>query len=1166
MIIKVTCKEFFAYANGEGPANKNIGCKRKVYAFDLNEDILNEMSNEIAKHLSIKHKFMFPNIIYHDPNTSRRSDRRNEIQSMVKAHADLSVRKWKEANPTILIPNPLPHDHDVDTLYEAAGLYHYDDQAPREYTLKDSKCGEIAGESTVTRDLQLLLDFNNASKYEFGKSFYHIPSMDVSSIAVRLKGMSQKRKNQYHFYTKALMDSGESFVQPVIDGHYRALYNADSTILSTLSPQLQVTMQKSFGDELGKFECPGTTLPQTALLVQQNNRKTVMEAYGPFFKLYRSNITITNSKAESFFFVDPVPLCLLNLHHPDMLSVVKEFKKSSTDDAFLMSPNLTNRSKMRVGGTVEDIFKEHLSRTELNVSYKGSVPLVLRVYLDGALVSNNSNLSMTPILVGVENLHPDIQTSLAAKTLTGYYPNIKMDRGKKSQAPTIKQQYWHAFLGDLITVIDTYHDMGGIVVDVPQEYAGLGSDTTSMMSTKFFPYICAFGKLVNNIENHKNILRDCLDIDGPERYKAMCIYKSCPSCVLPVGSSNFLKPLEDHDRRQQDLIMEFYYANEGHYKKNKTILDWKEKWSMRPIKNAMWERSCIPTDVYRIITTDILHGIMHGMYAYVLANQVFIFKRNKLSVAIMALMDAQSDEFTLFCSPMYTIKEGVAKVDVTRQVRLRKLEIELNSTAVNLVSSDAVTTWIHASHIVIGYGDTCALGRKGNDLHHFRMIINLITLILVELQTDDIRVLTEWAQKVNTMVDGLILLFQDPHMYSKEGTEKMHRMRHLVEDFVTHGNFKSPNTAHWEKGHRWFTKWAFDRVGRHGRQHANLPPLAKMILEVYTMFLATFFMRDQGPAPFRPENKKKPVPLNPEESVRPEVTKKTPRVHKVGYVETKMATVKLQESSPNEKVNKIYRTAYQHCLEEVRDGTLDSKDTAPPLLANAKFYKQVYKSFTMTTTLSVIKKDSHVLQAPDKRYGQVYNIEDVVVLEAAPGDTAQFAVIDAIVLDDTGPTSKIFLLLEYCYAPLRAKDSVQAAKNKGSVEATKNCVFCNEDDFYQVSNCIAQECRICLPVRSATYESSDSESSESDDDEGNSKTKNKKPPDHDASMMELIKTFPDLHRIPFKHYHTTGMVDLVEIGNVVTKAHMIRDHRAFRPANSSSKRGFFDMAQTLRNM
>jgi hypothetical protein len=74
----------------------------------------------------------------------------------------------------------------------------------------------------------------------------------------------------------------------------------------------------------------------------------------------------------------------------------------------------------------------------------------------------------------------------------------------------------------------------------------------------------------------------------------------------------------------------------------------------------------------------------------------------------------------------------------------------------------------------------------------------------------------------------------------------------------------------------------------------------------------------------------------------------------------------------------------------------------------------------------------------------------------------------------------------------------------------------------------------------------------------------KKPRDHDESMQKLLELFPDLHHIPFQHYHTTGSVDLVEIGNVVTKINMIRDHRAYQV--KSKNRAFFYLEDTLRNM
>lgn len=76
--------------------------------------------------------------------------------------------------------------------------------------------------------------------------------------------------------------------------------------------------------------------------------------------------------------------------------------------------------------------------------------------------------------------------------------------------------------------------------------------------------------------------------------------------------------------------------------------------------------------------------------------------------------------------------------------------------------------------------------------------------------------------------------------------------------------------------------------------------------------------------------------------------------------------------------------------------------------------------------------------------------------------------------------------------------------------------------------------------------------------------KTRKTKDHDRKMMELLVRFPGLHRIPYEHYHTNSVSDLVEISNVVTKVNMIRDHRAF--PGQTKCRAFFYIERSAKNM
>ena len=346
-----------------------------------------------------------------------------------------------------------------------------------------------------------------------------------------------------------------------------------------------------------------------------------------------------------------------------------------------------------------------------------------------------------------------------------------------------------------------------------------------------------------------------------------------------------MEPLNFVRRNVTNIISEYQLPRNG---KNtaKMLKEWKNKFSIRPIWNCMWNRKCIPTNPYKIITTDILHEIVHGILDYLITNMIELFKRNKLNTQVITMMRRIIKKFKYFSFPSFTTKNNVVVVDPTKLIRLRALDIALDRSEVKIKSSDSVFAWLHACLIVVGYGDNCPLSQEGNnELHHYRMIMNLVTRLLIELETETIDVEQEWINKVDTIVEGIILLLQDPHMYMKHGTEKMHRLRHLTENYCLHGSFKNSNTSHWERAHSFFTKFAFENVGRHGREHSELPPKAKMLLEVYSVFLATYRMK-QG-AKYRSDD------VEPEDNDY--------QIAGVAYV--------LSEINVSDLVNKWYRVA-----------------------------------------------------------------------------------------------------------------------------------------------------------------------------------------------------------------------------------------------------------------
>lgn len=342
----------------------------------------------------------------------------------------------------------------------------------------------------------------------------------------------------------------------------------------------------------------------------------------------------------------------------------------------------------------------------------------------------------------------------------------------------------------------------------------------------------------------------------------MCVYKSCPSCILPSGNQNFFKPLlkpkaeEIKEKRSDGLEMEEEVEMEAsfprreeenvkkYYDTNPSKARMKRNFGVRPIANCLWDRECIPTDIYSIISTDILHLIPHGALEYFYNNLEIILKRYKISdQELRELMERQSFEFVLFNSPSFKIVNNDAVLDPTRIFHLRTLDVSVGKENVKMKSADSMATWMHGSSIILGYGlHSALLNSNGNELHHYRIGMNLVILLLMELENTDIAVGKEWKSNVNAIVDGIILVFQDPHMYSGNGTEKMHRLRHIVNNYHLHGSFKTSNTAHYERCHSVFTKETFENVGRFGKESSKVaPPRVKMILEVYSIFISTFF-------------------------------------------------------------------------------------------------------------------------------------------------------------------------------------------------------------------------------------------------------------------------------------------------------------------------------------
>ena len=325
-----------------------------------------------------------------------------------------------------------------------------------------------------------------------------------------------------------------------------------------------------------------------------------------------------------------------------------------------------------------------------------------------------------------------------------------------------------------------------------------------------------------------------IDIDGPERYKCAVSKNSCPRCI--VEQKNFAKPLVDCRRRTVEESMRCYSSE--------TPNAMETKLNMRAVRNCFWKKLCVPISVYKLISSDPLHEFPHGIVLYILRDLKEAIARYKWDLATLNNFRSQLEKCGHFSAPGYVqvmkVKENESdedvplRVDVSKHViTVRKLEALMNSDKeLKLVTGTSIISWMYMSTIVIGYGRTACLGSKGNDLHHFRIAMNCIYKLMKALETEEVAVTPEWELKVTKLVEVLLVVLADPHVYSGKPTEKMHRMLHLVENFKEHGCFKVSNTFHYEKSHQYFTKKMYNSVGKQSRHTDQGGPQLRMILQV----------------------------------------------------------------------------------------------------------------------------------------------------------------------------------------------------------------------------------------------------------------------------------------------------------------------------------------------
>ena len=331
--------------------------------------------------------------------------------------------------------------------------------------------------------------------------FVHAQILDFKSIRERYwNQVSEKRRSSFMFYCAVMHTSldkaANSQLQAAIDTEYWYEVSRNKVDIETLTGRLKnaiLTKQKVFGRFTPKDNIDW--LPWHSRSLYFSTRKTMYECFGDFLKLYRTKINIPGTEISHFYFVNPIPLALLNLHSHSMLKNVKRFTAENNNrntPLYFNDSSSFIRTRCRLGSTSENIIKEHYKRAEENPLYKNSSPLLVRIFLDGALVGWDGT-SQTPIIMTIGNLHPDLQVQAASKTLIGYYPDCELDeRLPKAALPKKNQQIWHKVIGEITSCFDRYHKGGGITMQYPSVYE---NQTNSKFITRtFMPYITCIGK------------------------------------------------------------------------------------------------------------------------------------------------------------------------------------------------------------------------------------------------------------------------------------------------------------------------------------------------------------------------------------------------------------------------------------------------------------------------------------------------------------------------------------------------------------------------------------------------------------------------------------------------------------------------------------------------
>lgn len=345
-----------------------------------------------------------------------------------------------------------------------------------------------------------------------------------------------------------------------------------------------------------------------------------------------------------------------------------------------------------------------------------------------------------------------------------------------------------------------------------------------------------------------------LDIDGPERYKSSNLYgKGCPRCV--VDKDAFCGPLSENRKRTPELAIESYKREEEEmFQEDPPRYIMCADLRMRAIWNSFWSRRSVPISVYDLMSTDLLHEELQGVVKDVLkrfskslgrAGFYSVRGSNKL------FYDQISEVRHLKAAHFSIIKDTQGRalyvaINPKKSQHVRKLEASTVSREMKLTAGTSMISWVYTASIVAGYGNSASLFYEKNDLHHFRIAMNLLALLLKELETVEVEVSQAWVNRVDNLVEGLHLILEDPHVSGKR-SEKMHRMLHITQNFRENGSFKLSNTFHWEKGHLYHSKHVYQASSKSARNSETSGPKLRMLLYSISNLALSIVSKDQVP-------------------------------------------------------------------------------------------------------------------------------------------------------------------------------------------------------------------------------------------------------------------------------------------------------------------------------